>query len=1378
MREKRRLREKLMAMFLMAAVTVTMIPAGFALNTDSALAATTYSYTVVRPTIKVNGHTTHATKFTVSSLGLTGACAQMGNRAKNGKATVTRMSASDQRVKLMYYYGFEKGYLNQTNKNAILLSRAISWLSGNSKVSPLSLSEVKSFINAMPASVTVPNRFECYRCNPTNGSQDFIAAKLNPPAYVTLNKTSTDAFALSAGSGYSFEGIEYTVYYSSGAVAGKLTCRANGTTNTLTLDTGTYTVKETKTNQWYKLNPQVYTRSLGSGQTWAIYAADSPETGTIHIKKSVKGSYDGSLAFDFKLTNTANAGIVYKVKTDAATGEADVQVVKGTYRCEEVLSEDAEFIDITGPQTATVEIGETVTFERENKEIASGILQIRKATNDGGSPAGFRFKVSGELYNQGTLKSGELLEAAKPEVTDYDKDVYELEEWKVSEDDLAELNKAAADRETGRKTVKLSSTLKYKGETGKSISDIVGALSGEEIEGKIAGGEIISDNGKAYKAKDEVAFAVVFTEKPETEGESATREVDKEKTAEGIRELLKGDSFEEADTSDVEVTAEAAVDLKPVEYVHDSENPESSAYETDTGKQIKNKRQSTEDRGKYRVTWSGFDWFGAATVYKEIRNGEMTGNTEVMLETGVGGSTPELSEGITYGKFKVEEVMTDVQKSKYRQPLSQTKEITRKDGKAAFIFSFENEARWTGVELLKTSSDGNVAGITFRLEGKNNSGEKVDLEAVTDQDGKIDFGNLYAGEYVISEKDFDPQKYENNYRLDGYNVPAQKLVVTGDETEIIKVKFENVPLKSLYITKVDKETRLFLKNAVFELLEEDKQLALFRIVLDDYGQAGIDMIKCDEDSGLCASIPEVSLFPEENPENNGEENQDEEGEPAEAGYNFAVLKGLKEGKTYTIREITAPTGYAAAIDESFVFEDGKKLILENAAPVIGTTASDKTTGMQMSNAEGMVTIVDTVSYTNLGPGHKYIMSGILASRPMGERTPEQLEEDADIIEIMKDAKGNEITAQKEFVPESANGTIDIEFTFDASLLDGRQAVAMEQLVDPALTGVNGTITIVASHEDIEDEAQSIYFPEVRTKAIADDTGKQITEADGEVIITDTVDYSNVIAGKVYRLTGTLMDKDTGKPIVSGGKAVTSSVEFKAEKNGPVFATDGEKLTETAQDKTELVSGTVELKFQFDGSGLAGKQAVAFEKLTTEGKLVGEHSDLNDEAQTVNLPTILTTASTNGTDTVSDKVDYTNLIPGETYVMRGVLMDKATGRELLLDGNPVTAEMTFVPEKKDGSITIDFPVSVRELEGKSAVVFETCSMVMAPEGDAEAPTEVEVISHKDINNKAQTVTFDVPQTGQKLPWPVPALAGMFAAAAAFAAFRRIRRGGLL
>lgn len=1366
MRYKRRLREKLLAVFLMAAVTVTMIPAGFALSTEEARAATTYAYTVARPTIKVNGHTTHATKFTVSALGLTGACAQMGNRAKKGKATVKRMSASDQRVKIMYYYGFEKGYLGQTNKNAILLSRAISWLSGHSNVSPLSLSEVKNFINAMPSSVVVPNRFECYQCNPTNGSQDFIAAKLNPPAYVSLNKTSTDGFSLAAGSGYSFAGIEYTVYNSGGGVAGVLTCGANGATNTLTLDTDTYTVRETKTNQWYKLNPQVYTGSLGAGQVWTIAAADSPETGTIQIRKKVTGHYDGNLAFDFKLTNTANPSIVYKVRTDASTGEASAQVIQGTYRCEEVLPEDADLIDLTGPQTATVGIGETVSFERENKAVYSGILMIRKATNDGGSPAGFRFKVSGVLYNQGRMEADKLLAEAEPSVTDYDENVYELDEWKVSEDDLTKLNKAAADRETGRKTVQLSNTLKYKGEKGISIADIVEGLSGEETEGTIAGGTYISDNSKVYRAKDEIAFVVAFAEMQETEEESVSTAIDKEKTADSIRELLAGESFEEVDTSDIEVSAVTEVVLKPVEYVYDNEHPEASAYETDTNKQIKNKRQTTKDKGKYRVTCTDFDWHGSATVYQEITDGVLTGNTEVMLETREGGTTPELSEGITHGKFTVEEVMTDDQKNRYRQPQKQTKEITKQSGHAVFIFSFENEARWTGVELLKTSSDGKIAGISFRLEGMDSRGERIELEAVTDSEGRIDFGRLYAGEYVISEKDFDPDVYENNYRIDGYNVPAQKLVITGDETESIRVDFQNVPLKSLYVTKVDKETQLFLKNAVFSLMEGNEQLALFRLVLDDYGRAGIDMISCDENSGIRASIPQVSLFTE-----NEESDDGGEVEATKAEYNFAVIKGLKEGKTYTLKEITAPQGYAGAANCTFVFEDGQKLIVENAAPVISTTARDKATNMQMSDAHGMVTIVDTVSYSNLAPGHKYIMSGILADKPVGERTQEEQEQDADIVEIIRDANGKEVTAQKEFVPESESGTIDIEFTFDASQLDGKQVVAMEQLVDPALTGVNGLITIVASHEDIEDEAQTIYFPEIGTKASASDTGKRITEADGEVVINDTVAYSNVIAGKVYEMTGTLMDRDTGKPILSGGAAVTSSVFFRAEKDGPFFATEGEKLEETQHEKTELVSGIIEMQFRFDGSALAGKQAVAFEKLTTSGSLVGEHSDLNDEAQTVNLPTINTTAATNGIDKVSDKVEYTNLLPGEQYIMRGVLMDKVTGEELLLNGNPVTAETTFVPEKKDGSIIMDFPISVKDLEGKTAVVFETCSVITET---AEAPVEVEIINHRDINNKAQTVTFDVPQTGQTGPIGVLVPVGLFLAAAAFALIRRLRR----
>jgi len=1402
---RRSIKDKLLAVFLMTAVAVVMIPAGLAVCSDRVQAAAVYTYTMQRPAVKINGHNAHVTKFTVSGLGLTGTCCQAGTRARVGKTTVQRLSNTDIRARLMYYYGYQKGYVGKTDKNGFLLCRALSWLSGNPKTKPVSLTEVKNYINAMPATVTVPNRFECYFCDPTDGQQNFIAFRMTAPGYIALNKTSTNAFALAAGSGYSFEGIEYTVYNSKGTAVGKLTCRANGTTNVLTLDTGAYTVRETKTNQWYKMNTQTYSRDLTSGQTWTISASDSPQTGTIRIKKKVIGKYDGDLAFTFRLVNTANPNIVYRVTTDAETGEASTQVLQGTYRCEEILPEDAGLVDQTGPQIASVKINETYTFERTNKTLSSGILRISKSTDDGGPAEGFRFKVKGVLYNQGVLTKEKVLDAADITLTDYDEDVYAPGEWEVFAEDLETLNEAAARRETGSRKITFKNKLQYTGEKGVSVSEYVQSLSGEDTEGTMPAGTLINEDGKVLKATKDVTFAIAFTEEEQGEqtqsGESGGKVIDQEKTEEILRGLLFGEAFEEVDTSDIEVSAEVSVDLKHVEYIYDSEEPENAGYEADADKQIKNKKRTTKEKEKYIITFNNFDWYGAATTYQEIRNGELTGNTEVTVETGAGGLTEEISEGITYGSFTVEEVMTDAQKKQYRQPQSQTREITKNNGAAAFLFNFENKARWARVRLVKTSVDGNVSGITFRLEGTDSRGEKIDREAITDADGKIDFGNLYAGEYVISEKDFDPDKYENNCRLDGYDVPARKIVITGNETETITVFFENVPLKTLYLTKVDKETQLFLKNAVFSLFDGEEQLALFRIVLDDYGRAGIDMLSCDENSGIRVSKPQVSIFPEEEntdiesgegtgdsqvtivepdtdtntDEDSGNDNGETYSEAAQAEYNFALIKGLKEGKTYTLKEITAPAGYAASINYAFTFQDGQKLVLENAAPEIGTAAVDKKTKNHMSNAEGMVTIVDTVSYRNLGPGHKYLLSGVLAYKPTGERTVEELEEDAEETIIIKDAKGREVTAQKEFVPQSESGTVDIEFTFDASMLDGKQVVAMEQLVDPALTGLNGVITVVASHEDIDDAAQSIYFPQISTKASADDTEKRITEADGEITITDTVEYSNVIAGKVYEMTGTLIDKDTGKPLFSRGAEVTASAQFRAEKDGPVFAAEGETLEVKTDGDLELVSGTLELHFTFDGSELAGKQAVVFEKLTTDGSLVGEHSDLNDEAQTVYLPSINTTASTNGTDTVSDKVIYTNLLPGESYIMRGVLMDKSTGEELLLNGEPVTAEMVFVPQEKDGEVTIDFPVDAKALQGKSVVVFETC-YVAVPADTPETADEIEIISHRDINNKSQTVTFKVPQTGQSAPWGILLPAGLLAAFAAGIALKMTGKAG--
>ena len=58
------------------------------------------------------------------------------------------------------------------------------------------------------------------------------------------------------------------------------------------------------------------------------------------------------------------------------------------------------------------------------------------------------------------------------------------------------------------------------------------------------------------------------------------------------------------------------------------------------------------------------------------------------------------------------------------------------------------------------------------------------------------------------------------------------------------------------------------------------------------------------------------------------------------------------------------------------------------------------------------------------------------------------------------------------------------------------------------------------------------------------------------------------------------------------------------------------------------------------------------------------------------------------------------------------MDQETGEELLLDGNPVTAETAFTPEERSGSVEVVFTLDGSSLAGKSLVVFETLYYVDA------------------------------------------------------------------
>ena len=115
---------------------------------------------------------------------------------------------------------------------------------------------------------------------------------------------------------------------------------------------------------------------------------------------------------------------------------------------------------------------------------------------------------------------------------------------------------------------------------------------------------------------------------------------------------------------------------------------------------------------------------------------------------------------------------------------------------------------------------------------------------------------------------------------------------------------------------------------------------------------------------------------------------------------------------------------------------------------------------------------------------------------------------------------------------------------------------------------------------------------------------------------------------------------------------------------------------------------------------------------------------------------------NGDITIDDVVSYKHLTAGKEYTIKGVLMDKSTGKRFLVYGKEVCSEVTFTPETADGEVTVSFTFDGSVITKETEIVaFET----LYREG-----TEIAV--HADIEDENQTVTIhpqpepEKPQTG--------------------------------
>lgn len=271
-------------------------------------------------------------------------------------------------------------------------------------------------------------------------------------------------------------------------------------------------------------------------------------------------------------------------------------------------------------------------------------------------------------------------------------------------------------------------------------------------------------------------------------------------------------------------------------------------------------------------------------------------------------------------------------------------------------------------------------------------------------------------------------------------------------------------------------------------------------------------------------------------------------------------------------------------------------------------------------------------------------------------------------------------------------------------------------------------------ETVEVTNHPIEIHTTATNAAVKD-GKQANSA-VEVELKDTVKYSGVVVGRELTMFATLMDKTTGQPVKdASGKTVTGKTVF----------------TPTSRE------GTVDVKLLFRASDLGGHDVVVFESLLNTGLAghenceIATHKDLNDEGQTVKIldSKIHTTAkSENGTHeqqikkdnkySLVDTVKYEGLVPGQTYKLTGVLMDKETSTALTdIDKKPIERTVEFTPETSDGTIDVPFEFEKDDFKAnQTLVVFETLKV----EERGQEKVGIEVANHRDIDDEGQSITL--------------------------------------
>ena len=699
-----------------------------------------------------------------------------------------------------------------------------------------------------------------------------------------------------------------------------------------------------------------------------------------------------------------------------------------------------------------------------------------------------------------------------------------------------------------------------------------------------------------------------------------------------------------------------------------------------------------------------------------------TGNKVTLTAKG----TPNASGVVRFG-YNIDRAYDDQGPGYYYQhPVSQDVTTCGFNGGDPAIMTLNVKVELDGsMKIVKTSEDGKVSGVRFRVTGNG-----VDTTVQTGTDGTIIVPNLKAGSYTVTELDV-PDQY----------VQPKSQTVTVKANETATVSFTNVLKKwKATITKVDAETGAAqgdasLAGAVYgvyhgsDLIDQYTTNASGQFTTKEYVCG--DNWYIQEISPSSGYLLDTTKYPvgAEPDKYTLEHNQ------IPIGVKEQAIKGkIQIHKQYETLEGT-PKDEAAAEFQVY---------LKSAGSYDKAKASERDTIITSASGYAVTKNMPYGTYivhqTKGGAGREFVDDfEVVISANNQTYSYELLNElkngQLKIIKISDDGKVEGIQFRVTRLADNyskvyttdASGLILTEtlpifednegktkYQYRVEELDTKETFGYA-LPDPQIVTLEeGDIAEVNFHN----------VPlEIGTMAKFED-GTKDTQSAQDIVLVDTVRYTGLQVGKEYKLSGVLMNKATAKPFL----------DF-----------DGNEVTAEATFTPTDADGTVDVTFMFSSLHLKqDTEVVVFETLYREDIELATHAQIDDEGQTVKIrvPEIGTTATSEdghrvdplGEVTIFDEVSYTNLKPEKEYTVSGVLMDKATGKAFLdADGKEIKAETTFTPTQPTGTVTVEFVFNATGLHGKEVVAFET----LYYEG-------IELATHAEINDEGQTVELKNPQ----------------------------------